>query len=99
MRQSCFVGFHCPYSIELKPRHPSLSLLPSRPQQGLAAAIRLKQRANANGTELSVCVVEKGAEVGAHILSGMYTSLSSSSHGRNGGRALLLASVYACAVP
>ncbi|KAM3578076.1 hypothetical protein VYU27_000175 [Nannochloropsis oceanica] len=37
---------------------------------GLAAAIRLKQRANANGTELSVCVVEKGAEVGAHILSG-----------------------------
>lgn len=38
--------------------------------QGLAAAIRLKQLANAKGEELSVCVVEKSAEVGAHILSG-----------------------------
>jgi len=44
--------------------------------QGLAAAIRLKQLANAKGTELSVCVVEKGAEVGAHILSGTYTVLA-----------------------
>ncbi len=37
---------------------------------GLAAAIRLKQRANAEARELSVCVIEKGSEVGAHILSG-----------------------------
>jgi electron-transferring-flavoprotein dehydrogenase len=37
---------------------------------GLAAAIRLKQLAIAAGRELSVCVLEKGAEVGAHILSG-----------------------------
>jgi len=37
---------------------------------GLAAAIRLKQLAAAGGTELSVCVIEKGSEVGAHILSG-----------------------------
>ena len=37
---------------------------------GLAAAIRLKQLTNAAGKELSVCVLEKGAEVGAHILSG-----------------------------
>ncbi|MGE5539917.1 MAG: electron transfer flavoprotein-ubiquinone oxidoreductase [Gemmatimonas sp.] len=37
---------------------------------GLSAAIRLKQRAAATGRELSVCVVEKGSEVGAHILSG-----------------------------
>ena len=37
---------------------------------GLAAAIRLKQLANETGKELSVCVLEKGAEVGAHILSG-----------------------------
>lgn len=37
---------------------------------GLSAAIRLKQLAIKNGTDLSVCVVEKGAEVGAHILSG-----------------------------
>ena len=37
---------------------------------GLAAAIRLKQKAAEAGKELSVCVVEKGSEVGAHILSG-----------------------------
>ena len=37
---------------------------------GLAAAIRLKQLANAAGSELSVCILEKGSEVGAHILSG-----------------------------
>lgn len=37
---------------------------------GLAAAIRLKQLAIEAGRELSVCVLEKGAEVGAHILSG-----------------------------
>jgi len=37
---------------------------------GLTAAIRLKQLANEAGTELSVCVLEKGSEVGAHILSG-----------------------------
>ena len=37
---------------------------------GLAAAIRLKQLAGEKGAELSVCVLEKGSEVGAHILSG-----------------------------
>src|SRR5437763_453017 len=37
---------------------------------GLAAAIRLKQLAAAAGSELAVCVVEKGSEIGAHILSG-----------------------------
>src|SRR5204862_6407980 len=37
---------------------------------GLAAAIRLKQLATAAGSELAVCVIEKGSEVGAHILSG-----------------------------
>ena len=37
---------------------------------GLSAAIRLTQLAEAAGSECSVCVVEKGAEVGAHILSG-----------------------------
>ena len=37
---------------------------------GLAAAIRLKQLAAAKGAEISVVVLEKGAEVGAHILSG-----------------------------
>lgn len=37
---------------------------------GLSAACRLKQQAAENGQEISVCVVEKGSEVGAHILSG-----------------------------
>jgi len=37
---------------------------------GLAAAIRLKQLAQEKGQELSVCVLEKGADVGAQILSG-----------------------------
>jgi electron-transferring-flavoprotein dehydrogenase len=37
---------------------------------GLAAAIRLKQLAVKHGREVSVCVLEKGSEVGAHILSG-----------------------------
>ena len=37
---------------------------------GLAAAIRLKQGATKSGSEISVVVLEKGAEVGAHILSG-----------------------------
>src|SRR5919112_4567514 len=37
---------------------------------GLAAAIRLKQLAAERGADLSVVVVEKGSEVGAHILSG-----------------------------
>lgn len=37
---------------------------------GLAAAIRLKQMSLAAGQELAVCLIEKGAEIGAHILSG-----------------------------
>src|SRR5881394_2555316 len=37
---------------------------------GLSAAIRLKQLAAEAGRELSVCILEKGSEVGAHILSG-----------------------------
>jgi len=37
---------------------------------GLASAIRLRQRAIEAGRELSVCVLEKGSEPGAHVLSG-----------------------------
>ncbi len=37
---------------------------------GLAAGIRLKQLAQASGQEISVCILEKGSEPGAHILSG-----------------------------
>ena len=37
---------------------------------GLSAAIRLKQLAAEGQREVSVCVLEKGSEIGAHILSG-----------------------------
>ena len=37
---------------------------------GLSAAIRVKQLAAETGNEVSVCVLEKGSEIGAHILSG-----------------------------
>ena len=37
---------------------------------GLSAAIRIKQLAEAAGKEVSVCLLEKGSEIGAHILSG-----------------------------
>ena len=37
---------------------------------GLSAAIKLKQMATENKSEISICIVEKGSEVGAHILSG-----------------------------
>ncbi len=37
---------------------------------GLSAAIRLKQLAAERGKDASVCVLEKGSEIGAHILSG-----------------------------
>ncbi len=38
---------------------------------GLSAAIRAKQLANEAGEELEVVVLEKGGEIGAHILSGV----------------------------
>ena len=37
---------------------------------GLATAIRLKQLASEMGRDVTVCILEKGSEVGAHILSG-----------------------------
>jgi electron-transferring-flavoprotein dehydrogenase len=37
---------------------------------GLSAAIRLKQLAIRRGHDVSVCVIEKESEIGAHILSG-----------------------------
>ncbi|MDC6473132.1 FAD-dependent oxidoreductase, partial [Luminiphilus sp.] len=37
---------------------------------GLSAAIKLMQLSEAQGRETTVCVVEKGSEVGAHVLSG-----------------------------
>ncbi|KAG1658467.1 Electron transfer flavoprotein-ubiquinone oxidoreductase, mitochondrial [Nymphon striatum] len=37
---------------------------------GMSAAIRLKQLANDTGKDLRVCLIEKAAEIGGHILSG-----------------------------
>ena len=37
---------------------------------GLATAIKIKQLSQSSGQDLNVCVLEKGSEVGAHILSG-----------------------------
>ena len=37
---------------------------------GLSAAIRIRQLAAESGNDISVCVIEKGSEIGAHILSG-----------------------------
>ena len=37
---------------------------------GLSAAIKAKQLAQESGNEISICVLEKGSEIGAHILSG-----------------------------
>ena len=37
---------------------------------GLSAAIKIKQIASRENKEISVCLVEKSAEVGSHILSG-----------------------------
>ena len=37
---------------------------------GLAAAIRLRQLALEHEFDLSICLLEKGSEIGAHILSG-----------------------------
>ncbi|ODS74523.1 MAG: electron transfer flavoprotein-ubiquinone oxidoreductase [Bordetella sp. SCN 67-23] len=37
---------------------------------GLATAIRLKQLAAEKGREIGVCILEKGSEIGAHVLSG-----------------------------
>jgi electron-transferring-flavoprotein dehydrogenase len=37
---------------------------------GLSAAIRIKQQAQQSGQDISVCILEKGSEIGAHIVSG-----------------------------
>ena len=37
---------------------------------GLSFAIKLKQLCDKSGKDLSVCLVEKGSEIGSHILSG-----------------------------
>lgn len=60
------------FSSELPPRESmdyDVVIVGAGPA-GLAASIRVKQLAAESGKDLSVCVVEKGSQVGAHILSG-----------------------------
>ena len=37
---------------------------------GLATAIKLKQLANKNNVDISVCLIDKGSAIGSHIISG-----------------------------
>jgi electron-transferring-flavoprotein dehydrogenase len=56
-------------SAEQESMHYDVAIVGAGPA-GLSAAIRLKQLCAEKERDISVCVVEKGAEVGAHILSG-----------------------------
>jgi len=56
-------------SIEQESMHYDVAIVGAGPA-GLSAAIRMKQLCAEKEKDISVCVVEKGSEVGAHILSG-----------------------------
>src|SRR3546814_16076990 len=55
--------------LERESRQYALGIVGAGPA-GLAAAIRLRQLSAESGKEITVCVLEKGSEVGAHIISG-----------------------------
>ena len=54
----------------MAPIEPGEAVISGAGPSGLSCAIRRKQLAAEKGEELEVCVLEKGSEVGAHILSG-----------------------------
>lgn len=56
-------------SIERESMHYDVVIVGAGPS-GLAASIRLKQLAAKEQRDISVCIVDKGSEVGSHILSG-----------------------------
>lgn len=56
-------------SIERESMHYDVVIVGAGPS-GLAASIRLKQLAAKEQRDISICIVDKGSEVGAHILSG-----------------------------
>ena len=58
-----------PHAVERESMEYDIVVVGAGPG-GLATAIRLKQLAAEAGREVSVCVLEKGSEPGAHILSG-----------------------------
>ena len=58
------------YDVLIVGGGPAGNLLSSNLGLGLSAAIRMRQLAQERNEDLSVCLIEKGANIGAHILSG-----------------------------
>ncbi|KAH7420630.1 hypothetical protein KP509_13G014800 [Ceratopteris richardii] len=64
------IGFCCKTSVDERERMDYDIVIVGAGPAGLSAAIKLKQLSGKHDKPLSVCVIEKGAEVGAHIISG-----------------------------